>query len=119
MDLQPEQTFRPNRLWRLPFLGLHDYALPRTIDEWFGGMTTVAEHRIAPAAEAGTRAIGVGYAEKLNLAFDAESCRLAMLWHGGFIDAARHWSARGAGFEKPLGDKVLHLPPGPAIAIPS
>ncbi len=25
LDLQPEKTFRPNRLWRLPFLGLHDY----------------------------------------------------------------------------------------------
>jgi predicted acylesterase/phospholipase RssA len=43
MELQPEQTFRPNRLWRLPFLGLHDYALPRTIDEWLGGMDGVAE----------------------------------------------------------------------------
>jgi predicted acylesterase/phospholipase RssA len=41
--LQPEQTFRPNRLWRLPFLGLHDYALPKTIDDWFGGLTSVAE----------------------------------------------------------------------------
>ena len=39
MALQPEQTFRPNRLWRLPFLGLHDYALPQTIDVWFGGLT--------------------------------------------------------------------------------
>jgi predicted acylesterase/phospholipase RssA len=43
MALQPEQTFRPNRLWRLPFLGLHDYALPQTIDIWLGGMTRVAE----------------------------------------------------------------------------
>ncbi|HEX4677832.1 MAG TPA: patatin-like phospholipase family protein [Gaiellaceae bacterium] len=43
MALQPEQTFRPNRLWRLPFLGLHDYALPQTIDIWFGGMTRVVE----------------------------------------------------------------------------
>jgi hypothetical protein len=41
--LQPEQTFRPNRLWRLPFLGLHDYALPKTIDDWFGGMNRVVE----------------------------------------------------------------------------
>lgn len=65
---------------------------------------------------AGPRAIGVGFPEKLNLAFDADNCRLAMLWHGGFIDAARHWSARGAGFEKPLGDNVLHLPAGPPLA---
>jgi predicted acylesterase/phospholipase RssA len=42
MDLQPEQAFRPNRLWRLPFLGLHDYALPATIDSWFGDMTELA-----------------------------------------------------------------------------
>src|SRR5205823_2848769 len=41
-DLQPENTFRPNRLWRLPFLGLHDYALPETIDEWFGDMNALA-----------------------------------------------------------------------------
>ncbi len=43
MALQPEDTFRPNRLWRLPFLGLHDYTLPKTIDEWFGGMHEVAQ----------------------------------------------------------------------------
>jgi predicted acylesterase/phospholipase RssA len=49
MALQPEQTFRPNRLWRLPFLGLHDYALPQTIDIWFGGMTRMAEElAVAP-----------------------------------------------------------------------
>jgi predicted acylesterase/phospholipase RssA len=40
--LQPERTFRPNRLWRLPFLGLHDYALPQTIEAWFGDMDDVA-----------------------------------------------------------------------------
>jgi hypothetical protein len=65
---------------------------------------------------AGTRAIGVGYPEKLNLAFDANDQRLAMLWHGGFIDAAKHWTGRGAGFEGPLGDNVLKLPEGAAFA---
>lgn len=66
---------------------------------------------------AGTRAIGVGFPEKLNLAFDANNMRLALLWNGAFIDAARHWTARGAGFEKPLGDNVLRLPDGPALAV--
>ncbi|MGZ4333244.1 MAG: patatin-like phospholipase family protein [Gaiellaceae bacterium] len=42
LDLQPEDAFRPNRLWRLPFLGLHDYALPRSIDAWFGDLNVVA-----------------------------------------------------------------------------
>jgi predicted acylesterase/phospholipase RssA len=42
LQLQPEQTFRPNRLWQLPFLGLHDYALPTTIEAAFGDMSTIA-----------------------------------------------------------------------------
>lgn len=66
---------------------------------------------------AGPRGIGVGYPEKLNLAFDANELRLAMLWHGGFIDAAKHWTARGAGFEGPLGDNILRLPAGPPLAV--
>ncbi len=65
---------------------------------------------------AGTRAIGVGYPDKLNLAFDANDSRLAMLWHGAFIDANKHWAGRGAGFEKPLGDQILSLPEGPPLA---
>lgn len=65
----------------------------------------------------GSRAIGVGYPEKANLCFDANELRLAMIWHGPFIDAARHQTGRGAGFEKPLGTNVLKLPRGPAFAV--
>ena len=42
MELQPAMTFRPNRLWQLPFLGLHDYALPETVGAWFGDLTEMA-----------------------------------------------------------------------------
>jgi predicted acylesterase/phospholipase RssA len=42
LQLQPEETFRPNRLWRLPFLGLHEYALPATIAERLGDLETLA-----------------------------------------------------------------------------
>ena len=65
---------------------------------------------------AGTRAIGVGYPAKLYLAFDANQMRLAMIWHGAFIDAAKHWTGRGAGFERPLGDNVFNLPTGMPFA---
>jgi len=69
---------------------------------------------------AGTRAIGVGYPEQLNLAWDANDMRLALIWHGAFIDASRHWTGRGQGFEHPLGDDVLQLPPGvPLAKLPS
>jgi mono/diheme cytochrome c family protein len=66
---------------------------------------------------AGNRAIAVGFPEKLNLAFDANELRLALIWKGGFIDAARHWTDRGAGAEGPLGDDVLGLPAGPGFAV--
>jgi cytochrome c553 len=59
---------------------------------------------------AGSRAIGVGYPEGVNLAFDANDMRMAMIWHGAFIDASRHWTGRGVGFEAPLGDDILMLP---------
>jgi mono/diheme cytochrome c family protein len=61
---------------------------------------------------AGPRAIGVGYPERAHLAFDANDIRLAMIWQGAFIDARRHWTDRGAGFEPPMGDNIMHLPAG-------
>ncbi len=64
----------------------------------------------------GTRAIGVGYPEKANLSFDANEMRLALLWQGAFMDAARHWSGRGEGYEAPLGDNILVLPAGATFA---
>ncbi len=42
LELQADETFRPNRLWRLPLLGLHEYALPDTIAERFGDLVTLA-----------------------------------------------------------------------------
>jgi mono/diheme cytochrome c family protein len=64
----------------------------------------------------GARSIAVGYPEKGNLSFDAATTRLAMIWHGPFIDGARHSSGRGQGFEPPLGHNRLSLPDGPPLA---
>jgi hypothetical protein len=65
----------------------------------------------------GPRAIGVGYPERANLCFDANELRISMLWQGPFIDAARHQTGRGAGYEKPLGTNVVKLPKAPAFAV--
>ncbi len=65
---------------------------------------------------AGPRAIGVAYPEKVNLAFDANEMRLALIWQNKFIDASKHWVGRGPGFQVPLGDQVLKLSDGPAFA---
>jgi predicted acylesterase/phospholipase RssA len=48
LELRPEDTFRPNRLWRLPLLGLHDYTLPATIAERVGDPIELA-HELAAA----------------------------------------------------------------------
>ena len=58
---------------------------------------------------AGPRAIAVGSPEGVHLAWDADQLRLALVWQGGFIDAGRHWSGRGQGFQPPLG-KGLFAP---------
>src|SRR5437868_10838972 len=66
---------------------------------------------------AGPRAIAVGYPEQAHLAFDANNLRLAMIWQGAFLDASRHWTDRGSGFEPPAGDNVIHLPGSVAFAV--
>lgn len=65
---------------------------------------------------AGPRAIAVGYPEQAHLAFDANNLRLAMIWQGAFMDASRHWTDRGSGFEPPAGDNVVHFPNTVAFA---
>ncbi len=62
------------------------------------------------------RGIGVGYPEKVNLAFDADEVRLALIWQGAFIDASKHHSGRGQGFEAPLGVNVVNWTPGVPFA---
>jgi predicted acylesterase/phospholipase RssA len=43
LGLRPDEVFRPNRLWRLPLIGLHEYTLPATIDRKVGDLTALAE----------------------------------------------------------------------------
>jgi predicted acylesterase/phospholipase RssA len=42
LKLQPEDTFRPHSLWRLPLLGSHDYRLPETVAERLGDIEEMA-----------------------------------------------------------------------------
>jgi hypothetical protein len=49
---------------------------------------------------AGSRAIAVGYPEKIHLAFDANAMRPALLWRGDFIDASKHWVDRGGALRR-------------------
>jgi len=68
-------------------------------------------------AGSGPRSIAVGYPERAHLSFDANDLRIATLWQGAFMNAGRHWTNRGEGFEPPLGDNVLQLPNGVSFAV--
>lgn len=54
---------------------------------------------------AGFRAIGVGYPEKISLAFDSEQMSLRLLWHGEFADA-------DIGSFHPRSREQIEFPPG-------
>ncbi len=51
----------------------------------------------------GKRGIGVGYPGGVNLAFDAEQMRLAMIWKGKFADPGGVWTGQGHGNVRPMG----------------
>lgn len=68
-------------------------------------------------AEIGPRAVLVGYPERIHVAFDANTVRLAKIWKGRFFDAKGMWDGRGGSALGPLGKDVINLPPGPAVAI--
>jgi hypothetical protein len=53
------------------------------------------------------RGIAVGYPERVNIAWDANTLALRRIWHGRFIDASKHWVGRGPGNQVPLGDHIL------------
>ncbi len=63
------------------------------------------------------RAIGVGYPEGVNLAFSADDFSVGIIWRGKFMDAGRHWTDRGQGFQAPAGKDVALLGQGPAYAL--
>ena len=66
---------------------------------------------------AGPRAIGVGYPGGINIAYDANNMRIALIWQGDFIDAKRHWNGRGQGFQPPSGQSIISGTPGVPFAV--
>ena len=63
----------------------------------------------------GKRGIGVGYPGGVNLAFDAEQLRIAMIWKGKFADPAGVWRSQGHGTVRPLGSDLFRFEAGPEL----
>ena len=63
----------------------------------------------------GKRGIGVGYPGQVNLAFDAEQMRVAMVWRGKFADPAGVWMSQGHGTVRPLSREQIRFAAGPEL----
>ncbi|MCA9173605.1 MAG: hypothetical protein KDB14_03885 [Planctomycetales bacterium] len=63
----------------------------------------------------GKRGIGVGYPLQVNIAYDAEQMRLAMVWKGKFADPGGVWRSQGHGAVRPLGESLVRFSPGPDV----
>jgi hypothetical protein len=84
------------------------------------GRKTTTSILLAPTTEktviyrnfiAGTnpRAIGFGFPGGVNLAYSADNLAPELVWAGNFMDAGRHWTARGQGYQPPAGEIIFPL----------
>jgi mono/diheme cytochrome c family protein len=55
------------------------------------------------------RAIGFGFPSGVSMAYSADNLAPELLWADGFIDAGRHWTNRGQGFQPPMAANVITL----------
>ena len=67
--------------------------------------------------DAGTHAIAIGYPSGIHAAFDSEQVRWALMWRGKFLDAESTWDDRFTPPISPLGESVITLGSGPAVAL--
>lgn len=63
------------------------------------------------------RGIAVGYPAGGNIAWDAHTMALRLLWKGALMDASKHWVGRGPGEQVPLGDQILTLEDSSPVAV--
>jgi len=62
----------------------------------------------------GKRGIGVGYPGNVNLAFDTEQLRLAMIWKGKFVDPSGVWYGQGHGNVRAM-ERTIDFAKGPDL----
>lgn len=65
------------------------------------------------------RGIGIGLPGGVNFAYSADRLAPELIWQGAFIDAGRHWTERGQGYQAPAGDHVVTLTNAAAYAQPA
>ncbi len=127
LRLQPEETFRPHSLWRLPLLGSHDYRLPDTVAERIGDLVQLSrELAKAPievtvfATDVSNDAHGEG-ARMYELAYSSRTTPPETMAQAVIASAA----VSALVLPRPVGDRIAtdgawvrNFPLGPAYAQP-
>jgi predicted acylesterase/phospholipase RssA len=127
LRLQPEETFRPHSLWRLPLLGSHDYRLPETVAERIGDLVPLSrELAKAPievtvfATDVSNDAHGEG-ARMYELAYSSRTTPPETMAQAIIASAA----VSALVLPRPVGDRIAtdgawvrNFPLGPAYAQP-
>ena len=108
LSLQPEQTFRPHSLWRMPLLGSHDYRLPQTVEEWFGDLEDLARdlarspvEMVVCATDVSVDAHGEG-ARAYELSYSSRSTPPETMAQALFASAA----VSALVLPRPIGDRI-------------
>ena len=65
----------------------------------------------------GRRAVSVGYPDKVNLVFDADTLAVTEVWRGRFVDASGIWLGQGSGGARPMERDRMQLGKGPPFAV--
>lgn len=63
------------------------------------------------------RGLGVGYPEGVNLAYSTDDFNVSVVWKDQFMNAGRHWTNRGQGYEPPAGKGIVNLGKARAFAL--
>jgi hypothetical protein len=63
------------------------------------------------------RAICVGLPNGVSYCFDSETCQLAYIWTGGFLDMAPHWQNQSGMPTPPIGEPFYLQPPAEGLRI--
>jgi predicted acylesterase/phospholipase RssA len=127
LRLQPEETFRPHSLWRLPLLGSHDYRLPQTVAERIGDLVPLArELAEAPievtvfATDVSNDSVGQG-ARMYELAYSSKTTPAETMAQAIIASAA----VSALVLPRPIGDRIAtdgawvrNFPLGPAYDQP-
>jgi predicted acylesterase/phospholipase RssA len=127
LRLQPEETFRPHSLWRLPLLGSHDYRLPETVAARIGDLVPLSrELAHAPievtvfATDVSNDAHGEG-ARMYELAYSSRTTPAETMAQAILASAA----VSALVLPRPVGDRIAtdgawvrNFPLGPAYAQP-